>query len=437
LGAIFHVLSVIGPLVIGYYLELACLPVGREFGHWSFKYDKMGKRMKALPRIILKKGKEKPLLRGHPWVFSGAVGKIEGEVSPGDVGEVYSKEGQFLGIGHLNPHSQIILRLLTQKKEPINIQFFEERVSKAAVLRETWLRGKTNAYRMVNGEGDLLPGLIIDRYGKTFVLQSLTAGMERSKEALIDLLVNAFVPESVYERSDVATRREEGLPEVNGLLYGREVSDRVEIEEYGCRFRVDVKRGQKTGFYLDQRENRHFLEELSQRKRILDCFSYTGAFSIYGGLGGAKEVTLIDSSVEALAMAEEHFGLNHLGKISRQLIRGDTFEVMRNLGHEYDIVILDPPPFAKKKGHLPSASRGYKDLNLLAFRLLRKEGLLFTFSCSHHMSWDLFQKILFSAAMDAGRRVQLLARTGHPVDHPVDLYHPEGEYLKGLVCRVL
>jgi 23S rRNA (cytosine1962-C5)-methyltransferase len=392
--------------------------------------------MARLPRIILKKGKEKPLLRGHPWVFSGAVAKIEGDVSPGDVGEVYSKEGQFLGIGHLNPHSQIILRLLTQKKEPINIQFFKERFSQAAVLRETWLRGKTNAYRMVNGEGDFLPGLIVDRYGETFVLQSLTAGMEGLKGALTDLLVNDFLPESVYERSDVATRREEGLREVSGLLYGKEVADHVEIEEYGCRFGVDVKRGQKTGFYLDQRENRYSLKELSQGKKVLDCFSYTGAFSIYGGLGGAREVTLIDSSEEALAMAEEHFELNHLGKIPRQLIRGDAFEVMRNLGPGYDIVILDPPPFAKKKGHLPSASRGYKDLNLLAFRLLKKEGLLFTFSCSHHMSWDLFQKILFSAAVDAGRKVQLLGRRGHPVDHPIDLYHPEGEYLKGLICRV-
>ncbi len=392
-----------------------------------------------LPKLILKKDKEKPLLRGHPWIFSGAVAKIEGDISPGDVGEVYSKEGQFLGIGHLNPHSQIIFRLLTQKKEPINIQFLKQRLSQAAFLRETWLRGKTKAYRMVNGEGDFLPGLIVDRYGETLVLQSLTAGMERLKEDLTDLLAHGFLPESVYERSDVATRKEEGLAEVSGLLYGREVSDRVEIEEYGCRFRVDVKRGQKTGFYLDQRENRYSLKGLSQEKRVLDCFCYTGAFSIYGALGGAKEVTLIDSSEEALAMAEEHFELNHLGKIPRQLIRGDAFKVMRNLGSgpEYDIVILDPPPFVKKKSHLPTASRGYKDLNLLAFRLLKKEGLLFTFSCSHHMSWDLFQKIVFSAAVDAGRGVQLLARRGHPVDHPVDLYHPEGEYLKGLICRAL
>ena len=393
--------------------------------------------MPTLPKIILKKGKEKPLLRGHPWVFSGAVAKIEGDVSPGDVGEVYSKEGQFLGVGHLNPRSQIILRLLTQKREPIGLPFFKERISKAVALRERWLRGKSNAYRIVNGEGDFLPGLMIDRYGEMFVLQCLTAGMERLKTTITDLVVHEFLPQGVYERSDVTTRREEGLPEASGLLYGKEIPDRIEMEEYGCRFRVDVKRGQKTGFYLDQRENRFSLKELSEGKRVLDCFCYTGAFSVHAGMGNAKELTLIDSSEEALAMAEEHLDLNHLGHIPHLLIRGDAFEMMRSLEPGYDIVILDPPPFAKKKGHLPGASRGYKDLNLLAFRLLKKEGLLFTFSCSHHLSWDLFQKIIFSAAVDAKREVQLLGRRGHPIDHPVNLYHPEGEYLKGLVCRVL
>jgi 23S rRNA (cytosine1962-C5)-methyltransferase len=188
---------------------------------------------------------------------------------------------------------------------------------------------------------------------------------------------------------------------------------------------------------LDQRENRFSLEELSHGKRILDCFCYTGAFAIHAGLGGAKELTLIDSSEEALGIAEEHFDLNRLKEIPHQLIRGDAFEVMRGLESRYDIIILDPPPFAKRKGHLTSASRGYKDLNLWAFRLLKKEGLLFTFSCSQHIGWNLFQKIVFSAALDAGRKVQVLSRRGHPIDHPVNLCHPEGEYLKGMICRVL
>ncbi|PIV19963.1 MAG: 23S rRNA (cytosine(1962)-C(5))-methyltransferase RlmI [Deltaproteobacteria bacterium CG_4_8_14_3_um_filter_45_9] len=393
--------------------------------------------MVTLPRIILKKGREKPVLRGHPWVFSGAVAKVEGEVSPGDIGEVYSKEGQFLGLGHLNPRSQIILRLLTQKKEELGENFFRERISRAVGLREDWFRGKTNAYRVINGEGDYLPGLIVDRYRETLVLQCLTAGMERLKGILTNLLVKEFHPQSIFERSDVATRSEEGLVESRGLLYGKDVPEFIEIEEYGCRFRVNVKKGQKTGFYLDQRESRFFLKGLSKGKKILDCFCYTGTFSIHAGSGGAKEVTLIDSSEEALAIAKEHFALNQLEKIPHQFIRGDVFEIMRGLEPGYDILILDPPPFAKKKGHLPSASRGYKDLNLWAFRLLNRQGLLFTFSCSHHMSWDLFQKIVFSAALDSGRSVQLVGRMGHPWDHPINLSHPEGEYLRGLICRVL
>ena len=392
--------------------------------------------MVALPKIILKRGREKPVLRGHPWVFSGAAAKVEGEVSPGEMGKVYSKEGQFLGIGHINPRSQIIVRLLTQKEEELGENFFRERISRAVGLRENWFKGKTNAYRVINGEGDYLPGLIVDRYRETLVLQCLTAGMDRLKEMLINLLAKELRPQSIYERSDVATRKEEGLTESSGLLYGKDVPEFIEIEEYGCRFKANVKKGQKTGFYLDQRENRFSLRNHSEGRKMLDCFSYTGAFSVHAGARGAKEVTLIDSSEEALSIAEEHFSLNHLEKIPHRRIRGDVFEVMRGLEPDYDIVILDPPPFARKKGHLSSASRGYKDLNLWAFRLLNKEGLLFTFSCSHHMSWDLFQKIVFSAALDSGRAVQLIARMGHPCDHPINLYHPEGEYLKGLICRV-
>jgi 23S rRNA (cytosine1962-C5)-methyltransferase len=394
-------------------------------------------KMPIFPRIILKRGKEKPILRGHPWVFSGAVAKIEGDVSPGEVGEVYSKGGQLLGLGHINPHSQIVVRLLTQKKEELGENFFRERILRAMGLREDWLKGKTNAYRVINGEGDYLPGLIVDRYREILVLQCLTAGMDRLKEMLTHLLVKEFRPQSIYERSDVVTRSEEGLTEDSGLLFGKDVPESVEMEEYGCRFGVNVKKGQKTGFYLDQRENRFFLKGLSEGKKILDCFCYTGAFSIHAGSGGAKEVTLVDSSEEALAMAEEHFTLNQLEKIPHRFIRGDVFEMIRGLESGYDAVILDPPAFAKKKEHLPSASRGYKDLNLWAFRLLNKEGLLLTFSCSHHMSWDLFQKIVFSAALDSGRSVQLLGRMGHPSDHPINLSHPEGEYLKGLICRAL
>jgi len=329
------------------------------------------------------------------------------------------------------------LRLLTQQKEELGEDFFRERISRAVALRKKWLCEKTNAYRVINGEGDYLPGLIVDRYGEVLVVQCLTAGMERLKGLLIKLLIEEFRPQSIFERSDAATRNEEGLEESKGLVYGKEVPEFTEIEEYGCRFKVNVKKGQKTGFYLDQRENRFSLRRFSEGKKILDCFCYTGGFSIHGGLGGAKEITLIDSSDEALGVAGEHFRLNQLENISHQFIRGDVFEVMRGLKATYDIVILDPPPFAKKKGHLPGASRGYKDLNLWAFRLLNQDGLLLTFSCSHHMSWDLFQKIVFSAALDSGKRVQVMGRMGHPLDHPINICHPEGEYLKGLICRVV
>src|SRR4030042_5316348 len=252
--------------------------------------------MAFLPKIILKKGREKPLLRGHPWVFSGAVERVEGEISPGDIGEVYSMEGEFLGIGHLNPRSQIFFRLLTSQRQEVGAPFLRERIVEAFRLREHWRKETTNAFRVVNGEGDFLPGLIVDRYGDVLVIQSLTAGMERLKGLFVKILVDEFHPKSIYERSDVATRKEEGLNESKGLLFGEDIREGVEIEEGDCRFSVKVQEGQKTGFYLDQRENRSRLREVSQGRSILDICCYTGAFSIHAGRGGAKEVTLIDSS---------------------------------------------------------------------------------------------------------------------------------------------
>ncbi len=398
--------------------------------------EKRGRPKTMAPRIILKQRREKPLLKGHPWVFSGAVERIEGEGVPGSLAEVYSASGQFLGIGHLNPQSQIVFRLLSPRREEIGVSFLKERILSALRLREPQLKGATNAYRIVNGEGDFLPGLVIDRYGGVLVIQLLTAGMDRLRGLLVDLLSGEFHPESIYERSDVALRREEGLPESRGLLSGEEVPDRVEIEEGDCRFRVNVKAGQKTGFYLDQRDNRHRVREVSKGKHVLDVCCYTGGFSVYAGIGGAKAFTLIDSSSEALEAAASHLRMNHLEGIPLRSIRGDAFDAMRTLDPEYDLIVLDPPPFARMKSALPRAARGYKDVNLQAFRLLRPEGLLFTFSCSHHMDWDLFQKVVFAAAVDAGRQAQVIGRMSQPVDHPVDLCHPEGEYLKGLIVRV-
>jgi 23S rRNA (cytosine1962-C5)-methyltransferase len=351
--------------------------------------------------------------------------------------EVYSKDDQFLGTGYVNPHSQIVFRLLAQEKLRSLGQLVRRRISQAACRREAWFRDKTNAYRLINGEGDFLPGLVVDGYGETLVLQVSTAGMERLKPILIETLVRDLHPRTIFERSDVPTRKEEGLPEAVGHLFGKEITDRVDIEEYGCRFKVDVRKGQKTGFYLDQRENRFFIRGQCAGKRVLDCFCYTGAFSTHAGMGKAAEITLIDSSKEALEAAKQHLELNSLGSLRHEEIQGDAFDVMRTLSSDYDLIILDPPPFAKKKSHVLSASRGYKDLNLHAFRLLKENGLLLTFCCSHHVAPDLFQKIVFSAALDARKNVQVLARLGHPLDHPVNLSHPEGEYLKGFLCKVV
>jgi 23S rRNA (cytosine1962-C5)-methyltransferase len=391
-----------------------------------------------LPRLVLKKGKEKPLLRGHPWTFSGAVERWEGEALPGDVGEVYGWDGLFLGRGHLNPRSQIVFRLLTRAEEPIDEDLFRRRLTDALRWRESWYEGKAEAYRIVNGEGDFLPGLILDRYGEALVLQCLTAGMDRVKGTLVDLVLELCRPRSLYERSDSPLRGEEGLKPAAGLLYGEPCEGGVPFREEGLQFRAQIERGQKTGFYLDQRENRLLVRALARGRQVLDCFCYTGGFSLHAAAGGASRITLVDASREALGQAEAHLGSNGFDRTPpRTVLRGDAFTVLRTLSPGYDLIILDPPPFSRRKGHIEAAARGYKDLNLQAFRLLGAGGLLFTFSCSHHVSADLFQKIVFGAAADAGREVQILRKTGHPADHPVSLYHPEGEYLKGLLLRAL
>jgi 23S rRNA (cytosine1962-C5)-methyltransferase len=393
--------------------------------------------MRAHPRVTLRAGREKAVLRGHPWVFSGAVTALDTGIAPGEIADVYSSDGRFLARGQANPLSQIIVRVLTRKEENVGPDFYRRRIQTALALRKGRGHGTAPAFRLINAEGDFLPGLVVDRYGEVLVLQCLTAGMERPKGLIVELLVDLLRPLTVYERSDVSARKEEGLPETQGLLYGTTAPERLEIEEEGCRFLVDVKNGQKTGFYVDQADNRLEVQRLSRDKNVLDCFCYTGAFSIHALKGGAERVTMVDASEDALHLAEQHLALNGLEEVPRRLIRGDAFQIMRTLDPGFDIIVLDPPPFAKKKANLPKASRGYKDINLQAFRLLSRGGLLFTFSCSHHMDPDLFQKIVFAAGVDSGRRIQLLARRGHPFDHPIDLSHPEGEYLKGLICRAL
>jgi len=297
----------------------------------------------------------------------------------------------------------------------------------------------TTAYRLIYAESDWLPGLIVDRYGDFLVIQSLTLGIERRKELLVRLLAEYCRPIGIYERSDLDVREKEGIPPVTGTLWGEEPPERLLIEEHGHRFRVDIRHGQKTGFYLDQRENRRRAAAYLEHARVLNAFAYTGAFAIYALAAGAEHVVNLDTSAEALAEAAAHLSLNGIPANRAEQVEGDAFRTLRQFraaGRRFDAVILDPPKFAYSQAHLERAARGYKDINLQALHLIEPGGILITFSCSGLVSIDLFQKIVFAAAEDAGREVQILERLGHPPDHPIRLSFPEGEYLKGLICRV-
>ncbi|MCX7622275.1 MAG: class I SAM-dependent rRNA methyltransferase [Thermomicrobium sp.] len=393
----------------------------------------------VLARVILKPGHDRPVRRHHPWIFSGAIARIEGSVEDGDIVDVWSAEREWLARGYLNRRSQIVVRLLTwDAEERIDDAFWARRLERALAARaRLGLASVTDAYRLVFAESDWIPGLVIDRYGDFLVVQSLTLGIERRKELLVRLLAERCRPAGIYERSDIDVREKEGLPPSEGLLWGTEPPDRIVIHEYGHRFRVDVRHGQKTGFYLDQRENRRRAAAYLAGARVLNAFSYTGAFAVYALAASARHVVNLDTSADALAEAEANLALN--GFSAAEQLEGDAFRVLRHLraaGRRFDAVILDPPKFAFAQAHLERASRGYKDINLQALHLIESGGVLVTFSCSGLVSPDLFQKIVFAAAEDARREVQILERLGHPADHPIRLSFPEGEYLKGLICRV-
>jgi 23S rRNA (cytosine1962-C5)-methyltransferase len=386
-------------------------------------------------KIFLKRGKERPILRGHPWVFSGAVESIEGYENPGDLCDVHAHDGSFLARGYANRRSQITCRILTREDVPIDRGLFGERIERALKYRRDRLPPETDAYRLVNAEGDLLPGLTVDVYGKGLVCQFQAAGMERWKEQIVSLLMDLLRPDFIFERSDLIARQEEGLKPASGLLSGR-LDGPVEIREHGHRFLADVSAGQKTGFYLDQRENRRLFASLAAGKRVCDCFCYTGGFSVYGATAGAAAITAVDSSRAALDLARKHLSLNVPGQASSDLICQDVFTYLRELPGPFDLMVVDPPPFARRASDRPQASRGYKDVNLWALKNLSPGGHLLTFSCSRAIDWKLFGQIIFAAAVDAGREVQIVARLGMPPDHPVSIFHPQGEYLKGLALHV-
>lgn len=393
--------------------------------------------------VYLHPGKEKPVLGGHPWIFSGAIARVEGTPRDGNIVDVADARGRWLARGYYNSKSQIVVRLLTwDADEAVDEAFWRRRLTAAAAVREALsLTSVTNAYRLIHAESDRLPGLVVDRYGDWLVVQFLTLGVEARRELLLRLLVEQFAPAGIVERSDVSVRRQEGLPLRSGILWGEAPPAGLMVEEHGLRFAVDLLGGQKTGFYLDQRENRRIVSAYARNRRVLNAFSFTGAFGVYALAAGAEHVTNVDSSFEALTQAEANLRLNGLDP-DRQAdaICGDVFQVlrdMRNRGERYDLVILDPPKFARSKAELDGAARGYKDINLLGLQLLNPGGILATFSCSGLVTADLFQKIVYGASVDAGRPVQVLARLGQGPDHPLLLSFPEGEYLKGLLCRVM
>ncbi len=390
-----------------------------------------------MQRIYLKQGRERPVLNGHPWIFSGAIERIENAPSDVDVADIFDCKKNWLARGLYNAKSQIRVRVLTWQKEEIDGDFFARRLSLAFAFRERHLRGLTNAYRVVNGEGDFLPGLIVDRYAGFWVCQFFTSGMATFKDDIVEALSAVDSTKGVFERSEGRVGDEEGLEPSVGVLSGEAPPETITFEENGFKFLVDVRRGQKTGYFLDQRDNRAFLATVVRDRSVLDCFSFSGAFSVYAFGGGAKEVVTLDSSKPALELAEQNLELNGFASAPGELLKGDAFAYLKEIDRKFDVIVLDPPSLAHKRSDLDAATGGYKFLNLHALKHLNPGGLLLTFSCSQHLSIDLFQKVAFGAAVDAHHKVAVIKRLGQPIDHPFSLHHPEGEYLKGLALRAL
>jgi len=388
--------------------------------------------------LILKAGREKSLLRRHPWIFSGAIQHVDNEPLLGGTVDLLSSNKQFLARASYSPTSQIRARVWTFEDEPVDKEFFRKRIRKAIDTRYSLSDSRdTDSFRLIYAESDGVPGLIVDRYSDVLVLQSLTAGSEFWKETLADLLLEETGFSTIYERSDADVRELEGLEPKVGLLRGVLPNSRITIHESGLKFNVNLESGHKTGFYLDQRANRLRVRELAKDKDVLDGFCYTGGFTVNALAGGAKSVLSIDSSADALALAKENVELNGFPIEKTNLLEGDVFQLLRKFRDEnrsLDMIILDPPKFAPTAAQAARAARGYKDINLLAFKLLRAGGMLVTFSCSGGVDAGLFQKIVAGAALDASVEVQIIEHLAQGPDHPVSLHFPEGAYLKGLIC---
>jgi 23S rRNA (cytosine1962-C5)-methyltransferase len=395
--------------------------------------------------VILKQGREKSLLRRHPWIFSGAIYRADENIASGSTVDLLSFNKQFLARASYSPNSQIRARVWTFEDEPVDKEFFRRRICSAIAARSALSpspltplpEGEGDVIRLIYAESDGLPGLIVDRYGDVLVLQSLTAGSEYWKKTFADILVEETGLSTIFERSDADVRELEGLGPKIGVLRGNLSSPVLPITENNLKFNVNLQSGHKTGTYLDQSRNRLRVREIAKDKEVLDCFCYTGGFTINALAGGAKSVISIDSSQEALALAKENISPNDLPADKATFIEGDVFQLLRRFRDEnrsFDMIILDPPKFAPTAAQAERAARGYKDINLYAFKLLRPGGLLVTFSCSGGIDAGLFQKIVAGAALDAGVDAQILEHLSQNADHPILLHFPEGAYLKGLIC---
>ena len=391
-------------------------------------------------KLYLKPKKEESLLRFHPWVFSGAVASTVGKPAEGDIVEVFSAGNDFLGIGHYQIGS-IVVRILSFKPTTIDITFWEEHIRQAYNLRRSLgLAGRENndTYRLIHGEGDNLPGLIIDIYAYTAVIQAHSVGMHYARKDITEALQNVLGDDlrRIYYKSEGTLPYKADLGEENEYLFGGDNKESNIAIENGNKFLIDWQKGQKTGFFIDQRDNRNLLLQYSKNRAVLNMFCYTGGFSIYALRGGASLVHSVDSSAKAIALTNDNVMLNFPEDARHQAFTEDAFKFMENIDDKYDIIILDPPAFAKHRNVLRNALQGYRKLNAVAFRKIKPGGLIFTFSCSQIVSKNDFRLAVFSAAAQSGRTVRILHQLTQPTDHPINIYHPEGEYLKGLVLQV-
>ena len=399
--------------------------------------------MSKLACVHLRRGKEESLLRRHPWVFSGAIDHIaEGDkaLSEGDVVDVITKGGEFIARGHYQIGS-IAVRVLTFENEAIDAKWWEERIAHAKALRESLgmvHNEDTTCYRLVHGEGDLLPGLVVDVYGRTAVVQCHSVGMYHSRMLIAEAIRKAYGEEieAIYDKSSQTLPFKADLGAIDGYLWGRSENPDAVVLENGLKFKVNWEEGQKTGFFIDQRVNRDLVRQYSRGRKVLNTFCYTGGFSVAALAGGAKEVVSIDLSERAVKLADENVRLNFGDEAKHEAIACNAVEYLKDIDSDYDLIILDPPAFAKHHKVLGNALQGYKKINARALQKIRPGGILFTFSCSQAVSRELFRTTIFTAAAIAGRKVRIIGQLTQPADHPINIYHPEGEYLKGLVVYV-